>query len=169
MKKLFISAVLTTFISLFVFPFAFAQLPIEQGKTGGQQILPAGGANTSGIGNGTGTGTGTGTAASGDYGLSYAQGIQGLAKGDIPTYVGGILNVVMGILGSILVALIIYSGVLYMTAAGNEKRVETAKTVLTYAIIGIVIVFASYVISQLVISAVTGVAPTTSPGTVPVK
>lgn len=99
------------------------------------------------------------------YGLEKAQGIQGIAKGTIPEYVGGIINAVVGILGVVLVALIIYGGVLYMTSAGNEERTKTAKHVLTYAIVGIVIVFASYVIAKFVLTAVT--TPASSQETTP--
>ena len=89
-----------------------------------------------------------------DYGLTEAQKIPGIAKGTIPQYVGGIINAVVGILGVILVALIIYGGVLYMTSAGSEEQTKTAKNVLTYAIIGIVIIFAAYLIAKFVLQAV---------------
>jgi len=96
------------------------------------------------------------SSGSSDFGLGTTTAKLPIAKSTLPTYLGKIINTVVAVLGSILVALIIYGGVLYMTAAGNEKRVETAKTVLTYAIIGIVIVFAAYIISKLVLMAVGG-------------
>lgn len=88
------------------------------------------------------------------YGLEQAERIEGLAKGTIPEYVGGIINAVVGILGVILVALIIYGGVMYMTSAGSEEKIKSAKNILTYAIIGVVIVFASYIIAKFVLQAV---------------
>ena len=91
-----------------------------------------------------------------DFGIGTTTANLPIAKSTVPTYIGQIINVVVAILGSILVALVIYGGVLYMTAAGNEKRVETGKTVLTYAVIGITIVFAAYIISRLVLTAVGG-------------
>ncbi|MEW6408022.1 MAG: Mbov_0395 family pilin-like conjugal transfer protein [Patescibacteria group bacterium] len=92
------------------------------------------------------------------YGLEKAEGITGIAKGTIPEYVGGIINAVVGILGVILVVLIIYGGVMYMTSAGSEEKTKSARNILTYAIIGVVIVFASYIISKFVLSALTEIS-----------
>lgn len=100
--------------------------------------------------------TGISAPASGNFGLDTTATNLPVAKSTLPTYLGKIINTVVAVLGSVLVALFIYGGVLYMTAAGNEKRVETAKTVLTYAVIGITIVFAAYIISKLVLTAIGG-------------
>ena len=77
----------------------------------------------------------------------------GLAQGSLPDFISTIIRWVLGIIGVLLVALFVYGGVLYATSAGNEDRVETGKRVMIYAIIGTVIVFAAFVISDYVISA----------------
>lgn len=67
-----------------------------------------------------------------------------------------IINYVLGFVGAIAVLIIIYSGFVYMTSRGNEKQIESAKNSLTYAIIGLVVIFASIIIVNAVISAIGG-------------
>ncbi|MFH1508553.1 MAG: MMCAP2_0565 family pilin-like conjugal transfer protein [bacterium] len=87
------------------------------------------------------------------YGLDHINQGTSLPRSDIPTYVGNVIRWVLGIIGVILVALIVYGGFLYMTSAGNEETAGKAKLVLTYAVIGIVIVAISWIISDYVLSA----------------
>lgn len=70
--------------------------------------------------------------------------------------IGGIISYVMGLVGILAVAALIYGGILYLTSAGSEERVKQAKNVITYAIIGLVIAILSYVIVNAVISAIGG-------------
>ena len=51
----------------------------------------------------------------------------------------GTLHYVLGIIGVIAVIAFVVSGIMYITAAGNEEQVEKAKEIMTYAIIGLVI------------------------------
>jgi len=75
----------------------------------------------------------------------------------IPEIVVGVLNVVLGFLGLFFVILLTYSGFLWMTAAGDEKKVRTAQQYLSYGIIGILIIIAAWAIANFVITAITGV------------
>jgi hypothetical protein len=71
------------------------------------------------------------------------------ATGTLADYVGFITNWIVGIAGALAVLFIIYGGVLFITSAGNTKRVETAKKTLTYAIIGIAVILAKVVLQLL--------------------
>ena len=71
---------------------------------------------------------------------------------DLPTLIGSFINIFLGLLGVIFVVLTVYAGYLWMTAAGDEKKVDQAKNTLTRAVIGIIIVVASYAIAQFVVS-----------------
>src|SRR3989338_3334576 len=64
----------------------------------------------------------------------------------LPDIVVGLINTALGFLGLIAVILILYAGFLWMTAGGNEERVKKAKETLKNAIIGLIIIFASYAI-----------------------
>lgn len=63
-----------------------------------------------------------------------------------------IITTVLSFLGVIFLVLAIYAGYTWMTAGGNEELVKKAKDTLTSAIIGLVIVLASYVISWYIIN-----------------
>ena len=62
-----------------------------------------------------------------------------------------IVNIFLGFLAILFIVLILYGGYLWMTAAGNEQRVEEAQNVLRRAIIGVVIVLGAGVITNTVI------------------
>lgn len=74
----------------------------------------------------------------------------------IPDLVRNILVGIFGLLGAVAVGMIVYGGVLYLIAGGNDKSVEKAKTVLTSAITGLVIVLLSLAIVDLVFFLLSG-------------
>lgn len=52
--------------------------------------------------------------------------------------------------GFLVVASFAYSAYFYMSAHGDTKNIEKAKTAMTYSIVGLVIVAAAYWITQLI-------------------
>ncbi len=76
-----------------------------------------------------------------------------VAQGTLGQNVTNIINFFLGLLGLIAVAFLIYAGVLMVTAGGNDEQVGQAKKVITYAVIGIVIILLSYTIVTFVTSA----------------
>jgi len=65
-----------------------------------------------------------------------------------------VINAILGLLGIIFLVLTIYAGFLWMTAAGNDDQVSKAKSIITAAIIGIVIIVAAYAITNFVLGAI---------------
>ena len=63
-----------------------------------------------------------------------------------------LINWVLGILALVAVILVIIGGFRWMTAAGNEEKVEGAKKLLIAAVIGLVIVMAAWGISLYAVS-----------------
>jgi hypothetical protein len=81
----------------------------------------------------------------------------GLESQETPaTIVGSIINAAIGILGIVAVALIIYAGALWITAAGNEDKVTQAKTLIKQVVVGIIILGMAYAITSFIVSIVTG-------------
>jgi hypothetical protein len=70
---------------------------------------------------------------------------------DVGVIIGNIIKVALGLLGVIFLVLTIYAGFLWMTAAGNEKQVAKAKSILVSSIIGIVIVLSAYSLTAFVL------------------
>ena len=71
-----------------------------------------------------------------------------------------IVNFFLTFLGLIAVVMIIYGGFLYVTAAGNQEKIESAKKIIMYAIIGIVVILLSFAIVNTILGAGTGGATT---------
>ncbi|MBI2634453.1 PKD domain-containing protein [Candidatus Peregrinibacteria bacterium] len=67
-----------------------------------------------------------------------------------------IVNYALGFLGLIAVIIVIYGGVLYVTAAGEDERAGTGKKAITYAVIGLLIVMGSYAFVNTVIKGASG-------------
>ena len=66
------------------------------------------------------------------------------------TLIGQIIGVVLAFLGVIFLVLMIYAGLTWMTARGNEQQVTKAKDLMRDAIIGLIIVLSAYAISAFV-------------------
>ncbi|MEA2086662.1 MAG: pilin [Candidatus Caldatribacteriota bacterium] len=75
---------------------------------------------------------------------------QGLPQGKISEIIFNLASWLLILLGSIAVIGFVISGILYLTAAGNEDRMETAKKGMIYSVIGVVVGLLGYVIVQAV-------------------
>lgn len=75
------------------------------------------------------------------------------AQGTLGQNITTILNYFLGLLGLVAVGFLIYSGILMVTAGGNDEAITKAKKLIIYAVIGIVIILLSYTIVTFVTSA----------------
>lgn len=66
--------------------------------------------------------------------------------------IGTLIQTLLGFLGVVFLILIIYAGLLWMTAAGNEDKVKKAQSILMSSVIGLIILLSAYAISYFVIS-----------------
>ena len=77
-------------------------------------------------------------------------------KAGIPTMSGDKLlinglNLTYFLAGVIAVIVIIIAGILYITSTGDSGKVAKAKNLLTYSIVGLVVVLLAFVITNFVI------------------
>ncbi len=88
-----------------------------------------------------------------DYGLKDTAKMAGIPVGETSPIkiVATVINVILGLVGVLAVVLIIYAGFAWMTAAGNEEKIGKAKKVLTGAVIGLLIIMASFIISSFIV------------------
>lgn len=63
---------------------------------------------------------------------------------------GVLIGSILSFIAVVFMILIIYSGILWMTARGNEQQVEKAKNLIIQAIIGLIIVLSAYVITSFI-------------------
>jgi hypothetical protein len=75
------------------------------------------------------------------------------AQGTLGQNITTLVNYILGLLGLIAVVMLVYAGVLMVTAGGNEDQVGKAKKIITYGVIGIVIILLSYTIVTFVTTA----------------
>lgn len=68
----------------------------------------------------------------------------------IQTRAGKIISFVLSFVGILFLGLMIYSGLLWMTAQGSEAKVTKAKDLLINAVVGLIIVFAAYAITAFI-------------------
>ena len=61
-----------------------------------------------------------------------------------------IVETLLYFVGLLSVAMIIVSGIMYVTSSGDSGRVSRAKSTLTYSIVGLVVAFLSYAIVAFV-------------------
>lgn len=91
-------------------------------------------------------------------GLNQAGNAAGFNSTDtsLERYITIIINIILSLLGVIFLGLMIYGGVVWMTAQGNEEKVKKAKELITEAIIGLIIVLAAYAITYFVLKLTSG-------------
>lgn len=74
----------------------------------------------------------------------------------------GIINVALYVGGGIAVIFLIYGGITYVTAGGDQEKATQARTIIVNAIIGVIIIALALVIIRWVTTAITGVGTGTS-------
>ncbi len=70
---------------------------------------------------------------------------------DLPLVASRLISYALSLVGMILFAYLLYAGFLWMTAGGDEKKVGTARTMISQAVIGLVIIVSAYAIATFVI------------------
>lgn len=62
-----------------------------------------------------------------------------------------VINIFLSVIGVLLIIYVLYAGYNWLTARGDEEKVEKAKDTLKRAVIGVIIIVAAYAISVFVI------------------
>jgi len=65
--------------------------------------------------------------------------------------VSNAINILLSFLGVVFLGLMIYAGLSWMLAAGNEQSVDKAKRIIEDAAIGLIVVLAAYAIAYFVL------------------
>lgn len=96
--------------------------------------------------------------------LSKVAPLTGVSNVDLPTASGQIVKSILSVLGLIFFVLMVYSGITWMTAKGDEDAVNKARDTIFGAVIGLTVILASYAVTSYVMDRV--VTGTSEPGTV---
>ncbi len=77
----------------------------------------------------------------------------GLGETNIRVFIAKIIRYAIMLVGVVFFAIVVYGGVLWMTAHGDPEQLRKAKAVLKNGVIGLFIVLASYSIASFIINA----------------
>jgi len=81
---------------------------------------------------------------------------------NINLIIGKAINGVLGVVGSIALVMVIYGGLTWMLAAGNQQRVQKGKDILIWAVVGLVVIFSAYALVRFLLINVFGATPETT-------
>jgi len=79
-----------------------------------------------------------------------------LGATDVPTLLGTIIKAALGIVGSLTLLMLIWGGFQWLTSAGNAEKVKSGTQTMVWAVIGVVLVFSSYLILSTFTDYLTG-------------
>ena len=83
-------------------------------------------------------------------GLEDDAGNNVLGDADLPEVIGRIINVALGLLGTVAVVVILIGGFKWMTAGGNDDQVAEARKWIFSGIIGLGIIMSAWAITRFV-------------------
>jgi len=68
----------------------------------------------------------------------------------IPDLIARVIKGALGVVGSIALAMIIWGGFTWMTAAGSSERVTKGRDIVLYAALGLIAIFSAYAILKFI-------------------
>ncbi len=74
----------------------------------------------------------------------------------VPSLVGQVIKAVLGIIGAVALIIFVRAGGNYLFAYGNAEKISAATKSMLWAAVGIVIVFASYFLLNVIVRFLTG-------------
>jgi hypothetical protein len=86
---------------------------------------------------------------------AFLQQVQGAAEQKLPNplgastdsvqkVAGGVINSILGIIGSIALIMFIYGGFTWLTSGGSAENVKRGREIIVWAAIGLIVIFLSY-------------------------
>ncbi|TSD05214.1 MAG: Uncharacterized protein Athens071412_412 [Parcubacteria group bacterium Athens0714_12] len=69
---------------------------------------------------------------------------------DIKELIARIITTILGLTGAIALVLFVYGGLVWMTSGGSSEKIKEGKNILVWAILGLVVIFTSYIILNFV-------------------
>ncbi|MDD4900987.1 MAG: pilin [Patescibacteria group bacterium] len=88
----------------------------------------------------------------GTQGLANTAGYETSTADSALTLVQTVINIFLSVIGVLLLAYILFAGYNWLTAEGEEEKVQKAKDTIKRAIVGVIIIVAAYAISVFVMS-----------------
>lgn len=71
-------------------------------------------------------------------------------QNDLGNISGTVINAALQLVGLMFMLLLVYAGVLWMTARGEEGQIEKAQKIITASVIGLIITISAYAVTVFV-------------------
>jgi len=71
----------------------------------------------------------------------------------LTSLIGNLIQALLTATGIIFLVLMVWAGVLYMTAAGEDDKVKKAKKMIVSALVGLIIIVGAYALTSYVVTA----------------
>ena len=80
----------------------------------------------------------------------------GVPRSDVRDYIGVVIETALGIVSLLFLILMVYAGFTWMTARGEQDKIDKAKKTIIAAIIGLALIVGGYAITRLVVGTIGG-------------
>lgn len=70
----------------------------------------------------------------------------GATETTIPEFLGRVIRLFTGVVGSLALLMFVYGGFLMLTSRGEAEKIEKGKKIFTYSTLGLIIIFGAYAI-----------------------
>jgi len=71
----------------------------------------------------------------------------------VNSLIANVIKAILGLVGVAALIMFIYGGIMWMTSAGNAERIRQGRETLVWASIGLIVIFSSYALVNLLLSA----------------
>lgn len=85
-----------------------------------------------------------------------------IVRADVFSTLSSIINYALSFLGMISLLLMLYAGIIWMLARGNEEEINKAREILKGAAIGLIIIMSSYALSYFVFTNLVSIVTNTA-------
>lgn len=68
--------------------------------------------------------------------------------------VGNVINLLLGLAGGVALVVLVYGGFLYMASGGDQKQLSTAKSAITYAVLGLILILGAILIVETLLTTI---------------
>ncbi|MFH0928177.1 MAG: pilin [bacterium] len=80
---------------------------------------------------------------------------------DIPGLIGRIINVILSLVGTGALLMFVYGGARYIFSRGEAEEVGTAKNILVWSALGLIVIFVAYAIVNFLVTGLVGIKSNT--------
>lgn len=75
---------------------------------------------------------------------------------EVTVLIGTVIKAFLGIIGSLTLLMLVWGGFLWLTSAGNQDRISKGTKTMVWAVIGVILVFSSYILVNTLFGKLTG-------------